>query len=356
MTDFRTEKEKLKEELNRTLISGTAEESIKAVKALWLANPTKEMTIAAARMMATYYLALKDFKRVINVCMDTRDMLGVFDMHLCLCVKMANSAIARWYKDRTGKDLGAYNFEIVYTTEDEYDNEFDLSKDYQEKPEEGESAVSKQLYGNLLRNWEPYRKLVGDGKEKEHQKAFDAIYGMVSEDLKFNEGDRILDIGCGTMAIPLKLLNDQGVKDYELIGMDLRGHTLKAAKRFIDEHFPEANCRFIHGNAVTAIPTWFDKKEVDVVTTFDFIEHIRNEEYLTLIRYVHNILKDGGKFYISKPNGLRFIGEVKEKDATEHVSEKSVGYLLKTLHDAGFETKVLCRLRIFIEATKKEKA
>jgi SAM-dependent methyltransferase len=349
------EEERMEEALMQALISGTPEDIVNTLAAVWVAYPTKERTMAAARVMATYNLVLGNYLRTINICMDARDMLqGAFDMQLLMCVKLANTALASIYKEKTGKPLSAYNFELVYTTEDEFDSGFELSRDFEEDVTEGDNAVAKQLHGNILRNWEPYTKLTGDTWEQ-HQNAFDSIYSVLYEAVEFNDGDRILDLGCGTMANPLKLLSDYGTKDYELWGMDVRGHTLLATRKFISEHFPKVHCTIVRGNAVTDIPKWFKEKEFDVVTTFDFIEHIRKEEYLTLIRYVHNVLKDGGRFYISKPNGLRFLGGVEEKDFGEHVCEKSLGYLRKTLYDAGFQTKVLCRERILIEAIKKEK-
>jgi 2-polyprenyl-3-methyl-5-hydroxy-6-metoxy-1,4-benzoquinol methylase len=349
------EEERMEKALMKALIGGTPEDIVNALAAVWIAYPTKERTIAAARVMATYNLVLGNYLRTINICMDARDMLdGMFDMQLLMCVKMANTALASVYSKKTGKSLSSYNFELIYTTEDEFDNGFELSRDFKEDPSEGDKAVAKQLHGNILRNWEPYTRLTDDTWEQ-HQNAFDSIYSVLYEAVEFNDGDRILDLGCGTMANPLKLLSDYGTKDYELIGMDVRGHTLLATRKFINQHFPEVNYTIIRADAVTAIPSWFKEKEFHVVTTFDFIEHIRKEEYLTLLRCVHHVLKDGGRFYISKPNGLRFLGGVEEKDAGEHVSEKSVGYLRKTLYDAGFSTKVLCRQRILIEAIKKEK-
>ena len=99
----------------------------------------------------------------------------------------------------------------------------------------------------------------------------------------------ILDIGCGTGAIPFRL----GALGYRVTGSDLDAESIASC----NEKNKQPNVDFIVGDAKTMDL----KRKFDVVIASEVIEHVPQPELLIKTMYRH--LADGGIGIISIPNG-----------------------------------------------------
>ncbi len=112
---------------------------------------------------------------------------------------------------------------------------------------------------------------------------------------KYVEGKHTADIGCADG------YGSQYLADYTLttIGIDYSEATLIEARK---KHAAKTNLTF-KSSSVPPIP--LDNESVDVVTAFQFIEHIHNR--LGFIKDVYRVLKPGGVFLCSTPNNKMSI-------------------------------------------------
>lgn len=106
----------------------------------------------------------------------------------------------------------------------------------------------------------------------------------------FVEGKQTADIGCADG------YGTQYLADYtqSTVGVDYSEATLVEARK---KHAAKTNLTFKSG-AVPPIP--LESESVDVVTAFQFIEHIHQR--LDFMKDVYRVLKPGGVFLCSTPN------------------------------------------------------
>ncbi|TNE79796.1 MAG: class I SAM-dependent methyltransferase [Bacteroidetes bacterium] len=106
----------------------------------------------------------------------------------------------------------------------------------------------------------------------------------------FVKGKRVADIGCGSGygTVHLAKFAEQAT------GVDYSAETLEESRK---EYADVKNLNFVHGK-VPPVP--LESDSYDVVTAFQFIEHIPNP--VDFIRDVHRILKPGGVFLCTTVN------------------------------------------------------
>jgi ubiquinone/menaquinone biosynthesis C-methylase UbiE len=114
---------------------------------------------------------------------------------------------------------------------------------------------------------------------------------MAAQDLV--AGKIALDIACGS-GYGTKLLAQSAKKMY---GVDVSEESVNYAK----DHYPAVNIEYRVGDG-TNIP--LDDNSVDVVITFETIEHIK--DYRKFMKELKRILKHDGLLVVSTPNDLEF--------------------------------------------------
>lgn len=107
------------------------------------------------------------------------------------------------------------------------------------------------------------------------------------------KGKSVLDIASGS-GYGTKMLAETAKM---VFGVDINDKAVQYSKKF----YGKGNIKYLLGDG-ESIPLSDDS--VDVVTTFETIEHIKN--YKTFIKEVKRVLKPGGIALVSTPNDLEF--------------------------------------------------
>jgi ubiquinone/menaquinone biosynthesis C-methylase UbiE len=107
------------------------------------------------------------------------------------------------------------------------------------------------------------------------------------------EGKDVLDIASGSGYGSREL----AAAARSVIGVDISQEAVDYAK----EHFPADNLEYRVGSG-TSIP--LDDDSVDVVITFETIEHI--DDYRTFVAEIRRVLRPGGVAVVSTPNDLEY--------------------------------------------------
>lgn len=113
---------------------------------------------------------------------------------------------------------------------------------------------------------------------------------------QFVTGKVVLDAGCGS-GYGSSILVSQG-KAQKVYGIDLSSEAITYAK----EHYGQDGITFTMDN-VEEMET-IDKNSIDVVVSFELIEHIKNQN--TFLNQVKRVLKPGGLFIVSTPNKYNY--------------------------------------------------
>jgi len=153
------------------------------------------------------------------------------------------------------------------------------------------------------------------------------LHGLIARHFPPNRDARILDLGCGFGAI-IHLANLAGYKN--VTGVDRSPEQVAGAHRLGIHGVREGD---IH-EALEAL----DSHSVDVVITFDVIEHLTRQELLPLVDGVNRVLKPGARWIIHAPNGESpLFGRIRYGDLTHELAftRTSMGQLL---FSSGFES------------------
>lgn len=109
-------------------------------------------------------------------------------------------------------------------------------------------------------------------------------------------GKKVLDVGCGHGYGTAEMAKHAA----DITGIDYSKPTVEANNRRYANAFP--NLRFLEAKAP---PLPFPDESFDVVTSFQFIEHL--EERRDFIKEAHRVLRRGGVFLLTTPNVKRSL-------------------------------------------------
>jgi 2-polyprenyl-3-methyl-5-hydroxy-6-metoxy-1,4-benzoquinol methylase len=165
----------------------------------------------------------------------------------------------------------------------------------------GNSDYEEQLKKRLLDHYVSHRKFMNDDRyasfinrrlnNEDFQEPWINTLKLLIAGLKEKI---ILDVGCGDGGFTTAMVK----RDYKVHGCDVSRDNiemsgLRARKCGIDPDI------FLESGTVS-LP--YDNDSFDVIVMFDVIEHLKNIP--SMIREVHRVLKSGGYFFSSTPNGL----------------------------------------------------
>lgn len=150
-----------------------------------------------------------------------------------------------------------------------------------------------------------------------------ARYIFASSFIKNN--DLVVDVACGT-GYGSYVLARKGVK--KVIGIDISNAAIEYAKKKYSGRVN--NIEFLVGNAME-MP--ISSHEVDVVVSFETIEHLNDPEAFLL--ECRRVLKDEGLLILSTPN--KYIKNILKIENPYHIKEVYIEELLSMLHNSGFD-------------------
>lgn len=110
---------------------------------------------------------------------------------------------------------------------------------------------------------------------------------------QFVKGKIVLDIACGS-GYGSQLLLEAGAK--EVIGVDVSEDAIEYCKK----KYRDPKMKFVQGS-VDLIPI-DTEKSIDVIVSFETIEHVGDTEQKTFLQQVKKFLKSDGVFIVSTPN------------------------------------------------------
>jgi 2-polyprenyl-3-methyl-5-hydroxy-6-metoxy-1,4-benzoquinol methylase len=141
------------------------------------------------------------------------------------------------------------------------------------------------------------------------------------------EGKKVLDVGCG-LAYGTALMAGKAA---QITGLDYDQETVNANK---EKYKDIPNLDFIRR---TVPPIDVEENSYDVVTSFQFIEHIHNRD--KFIENVYKVLKPGGTLLLTTPNNKRTLApnpfHVHEYTFAE--MQKEIGRVFKDFELMGLD-------------------
>ncbi|WP_431211967.1 class I SAM-dependent methyltransferase [Puia sp. P3] len=145
--------------------------------------------------------------------------------------------------------------------------------------------------------------------EVEHKQRYQSILSLA-------QGKNVLDIASGEGYGTFMLSSVAG----QVWGVDINPELVAYAS----QKYGRENNRFLHGSA-TSIP--LEAGLVDLVVSFETLEHISAEDQVQFFKEVRRVLKPGGTFIVSTPNKKNYT------DRYDHHNE----FHVHELEREGFE-------------------
>lgn len=150
--------------------------------------------------------------------------------------------------------------------------------------------------------------------------------------LEYIEGKVVLDIACGE-GYGTNLLSENAKK---VCGVDISNEAIKHAQ----EKYIKCNLEYKHGSA-TAIP--YENKSFDVVTSFETIEHLFEQE--KMFSEIKRVLKPDGILILSSPE--KEIYGLRDPNNIYHVKELTLDELIN-LVTANFKNNLVLKQLVAI--------
>jgi len=143
------------------------------------------------------------------------------------------------------------------------------------------AAITEQWFGNWANEYDQTL-----GKMKRHH----ALLDLAVRASRVKAGEQVLDLGCGTGLLSLKLLK---AADCRIVGADSSAVMLELFKEKVDKLGLEGRVSLRNADA-RSLP--FAKGSFDVVASTVTLHHVVDKA--AVIRGLHGLLKPGGRFVL----------------------------------------------------------
>ena len=136
---------------------------------------------------------------------------------------------------------------------------------------------------------------------------------------------KVLDLGCGFGYLTKKIADKRDVKD------------AYAVDKISPDEFRFLNhpkIKYFQRN-ITALKQEPQFSDFDVVVSTEFVEHIKEKDFINLLEWIKNCLRKGGVFVGSTPNNKTSFP--KFSNVVYHIREYQPEYFDKLLESGGFK-------------------
>jgi len=141
-------------------------------------------------------------------------------------------------------------------------------------------------------------------------------------------GDRVLDLGCGAGNLTLKLIQEVGPLDCDLVDLSLP--MLERAR----ERVTTAGCRSVEIHHSDMRNLEFPEGTFDCITAAAVLHHLRQDaDWDAVFRAIHRWLKPGGRLYVS--DLITF-----DEPAVQEIMWRRYGEYLDSLGGVDYREKV----------------
>lgn len=184
------------------------------------------------------------------------------------------------------------------------------------------SKVRHRIYSQYVESWTDD---LATREFKDLKKRAPTMNFLINKFFPQDKSAKILDLGCGHGTL-IYFSHQAGYT--QTGGIDTSVQQVNLAKKF---GIKNVECGDIQEKLKTIEPN-----SLDVIVTFDVIEHLTKDELVELIDAVHRVLKKGGRWVIHAPNGAGpFVGTILYGDIT-HEQAYTQQSLFQVLHASGF--------------------
>jgi 2-polyprenyl-3-methyl-5-hydroxy-6-metoxy-1,4-benzoquinol methylase len=177
---------------------------------------------------------------------------------------------------------------------------------------------------NILKNYTNQTKNWPKRSDFFYKKAYLTEFGKYLNDKDLT----ILDFGCG-LGDFLKVLENEGYKNLFGVEIDKSAFKLASSKLKKVKLFNQSGFDFLKNK----------KNFFDIIFLIDVLEHIEIKKISTLVKYLFNSLKKGGKLIIRTPNAESiFFGSYMRYIDPTHTTSFTRHSIKSLFEDKGFKT------------------
>ena len=164
----------------------------------------------------------------------------------------------------------------------------------------------------------------------------------VIERVRIQEGERVLDVGCGTGTLLIAAKSRSPLA--QLVGVDTDERVLAIARKKIAQHKIEAE---VAQAGAEHLP--FPTSSFDIVMSTLVFHHLPTEIKQRAMREIYRVLTPDGRFLLAdlgKPGGVLLrisfaLGRLVQADEARYIQDNQAGKLPLFLKEAGFAVQEL---------------
>ncbi len=164
----------------------------------------------------------------------------------------------------------------------------------------------------------------------------------VLERVHIQNGERVLDVGCGTAALLIRA--KMYTPGAHLIGVDADPHILVLARKNITRHGVGVEVKEARAEDLP-----FPSASFEVVTSTLTFHHLPTAIKQRAMTEIHRVLKPGGRFLLAdfgRPEGQLLktffaLGRLLQSDEAKYLQDNQAGRLPQFLQAAGFAVQEL---------------
>jgi cyclopropane fatty-acyl-phospholipid synthase-like methyltransferase len=192
-----------------------------------------------------------------------------------------------------------------------------------------ERELSKYLDGGK------YEEIIRQAFESQSRRLTDQQKNVTSL-VDLEEGDLLLDIGCGSGKYSAIFSHRATV-----VAIDFSIAAIEVSRETVEKYGVPRNVLLCQ-SFCQILP--FKDSTFDKVLCIDLVEHLYPDDFQSMIDEIRRVLKDGGRLYIYTPNRIHVSELVKKllrRQEPGHIGLKTSGSIARSLSRSGYHTETV---------------